>query len=96
MRSNSFRCLQSPESLNASFLASNLTDASQSTFPALATATPVETYLVMFGMPKSWSYVGEVSKRNKENVVTNMANLSLNDDEEHGTVASGSNKRNGE
>jgi len=50
----------------------------------------------MFGMPKSWSYVGEVSKRNKENVVTNMANLSLNDDEEHGTVASGLNKRNGE
>jgi len=81
--------------LNASFLASNLTDASQSTFPALATATPVETYLVMFGMPKSWSYVGEVSKRNKENVVTSMANLSLNDDEEPGTVASGSNKRNG-
>jgi hypothetical protein len=82
--------------LNALSPESNLTDASQSAFPALATANPTKTYLVMFGMPNSWSYVGEVSKRNKENVATGMANLSLDDDERSGKLAGGSNNQNGE
>ena len=86
--------------LNALSPESNLTDASQSTFPALATANLTKMYLVMFGMPNSWSYydsyIGEVLKRNKENVVAGMANLSLNDDERSGKLAGGSKKQNGE
>ena len=82
--------------LNALSPESNLTDASQSAFPVLETANPTKTYLVMFGMPNSWSYVGEVLKRNKENVATGMANLSLDDDERSGKLAGGSNNQNGE
>jgi len=47
-------------------------------------------------MPPSWSYVVEVSKENKENVVTGMANLSITDDEGSKKLAGGSNKPNGE
>jgi hypothetical protein len=82
--------------LNALPPASNLTDASQSTFPALASLSPTELYLVMFGMPQSWSDVGQVSKGNKENVVTSMAKLSLNDDVGSGKLASGLKKPNSE
>jgi len=47
-------------------------------------------------MPPSWSYAVEVSKGNKENVVTGMANLSITDDEGSRKLAGGSNKPNGE
>ena len=69
--------------------------AGETTFPALTLKNPQDTYIVLFGMPSSWSYVG-VSKGNKENVVVGMANLSITDDEGSRKLAGGSNKPNGE
>ena len=66
----------------------------QATFPALSAKEPQETYVVLFGMPSSWPSV--VSKGNKENVVTGMAKLSIEDSEGNKKVASGSNKVKGE
>jgi hypothetical protein len=67
----------------------------KTTFPALTLKNQQESYIVLFGMPSSWSYVG-VSKGNKENVVAGMANLSITDDEVTGKLTGGSNKPNGE
>jgi len=67
----------------------------EATFRALTAKEPQETYVVLFGMPSSWSSAG-VSKGNKENVVTGMANLSIEDSEGNKKVASGSNKVKGE
>jgi hypothetical protein len=78
--------------LNALPPALNLTNTSQSTFPALASMSPTELYLVMFGMLQLWSYVGQVLKGNKENVVTIMVKLSLNDDVGSGKLGSGPKK----
>ena len=66
----------------------------EATFPALTAKDPQETYIVLFGMPSSWSSV--VSKRDKENVVTGMSNLSIEDSKGNKKVAGGSNKLKGE
>jgi hypothetical protein len=50
----------------------------------------------MFGMLQLWSFIGQVSKGNKENVVTCMVKLSLNDDVGSGKFTGGSKKTNGE
>jgi len=75
-------------------LESDLNDPTEATFPALAPKSQTETYIVMFGVPPSWSCVDEVSKGNKENVVTRMANLSITDDEGSRKLTDGSNKPN--
>ena len=67
----------------------------ETTFPTLTLKNPQESYIVLFGMPSSWSYVG-VSKGNKENVVTGMADLSIADDEGSRKLTGGPNKPNGE
>ena len=64
------------------------------TFRDLATK-PEEPYIVLLGMPSSWSYAG-ISKGNKENVVAAMANLSIEDNETNTKGTGGSNKPKGE
>jgi len=64
----------------------------ETTFSALTPKNP-QDYIVLFGMPSSWSYIG-VSKGNKENVVAGMANLSITDDEGSRNLSGGSNKPN--
>jgi hypothetical protein len=51
---------------------------------------------VAFGMPNQWSYVGGLSKQNKENVVTGMANLSMNENQGREKLAGSMHKPNGE
>jgi hypothetical protein len=62
----------------------------------LATASSKETYLVAFWMPNQWSYVGELSKQNKENLVTGMTNLLINENQGRGKLAGSLQKLNGE
>jgi hypothetical protein len=65
------------------------------TFPTLTLKDNLqETYIILFGMPSSWSYVG-VLKGNKENVVVGMANLLITDDNSR-KLTGGSNKPNSE
>jgi len=66
--------------LISSLSESHSDDTRQSTFAALTTPSQPERYLVMFGMQKPWSCIGELSERNKENVVMGMANLTIKDD----------------
>jgi hypothetical protein len=68
--------------------------AGDPTFPNLTPKRPKETYIVFFRMPEKWSY--GLSKGNKENEVTGMANLSITDDEGSKKLTDGSNKPNGE
>lgn len=49
-----------------------------------------------FGMPNQWSYVGELSKQNKENVVTGIANLLINENQGREKLAGSLHKPNGE
>jgi hypothetical protein len=65
-------------------------------FSALTPKSPVGTSTILFGTLSSWSYFGEVSKQNKENVVMGMANLSITNDEGSGKLTSGSNEPEGE
>ena len=65
----------------------------ETTFSALTLKNLQEVYIILFGMPPSWLYVG-VSKGNKENVVTGMANLSITDDKQSRKLTGGS--KNGE
>jgi hypothetical protein len=65
------------------------------TFRDLAVKKPQETYIVLLGMPSSWSYTG-ISKGNKENVVTALANLSIEDSESNIKLTSSPNKPKGE
>jgi hypothetical protein len=67
----------------------------ETTFSTLSLQNPQETYIVLYAMPPSWSYLG-LSKGNKENVVAGMANLSITDDEGGKKLTGGSNKPNGE
>jgi hypothetical protein len=73
-----------------------LTDPTNSTLDSLATASSTETYLVAFMMPNQWAYVGELSKQNKENLVTGMTNLSINENQGRGKLAASLHKLNGE
>jgi hypothetical protein len=68
----------------------------ETTFSTLSLQNPQETYIVLYAMPPSWSYLG-LSKGNKENVVVaGMANLSITDNEGSKKLTGGSNKPNGE
>lgn len=68
------------------------------TLSTLTLKNPQVEYIVLFGMPSSWSFSG-FPIGNKENVVAGMANLSITDDEGSKKIknqAGGSNKPNGE
>jgi hypothetical protein len=59
---------------------SGLVQPATTSFSAFSPKNPTYTYFIPFGMPSSWSYAVEVSKGNKENGVTGLANLSITDD----------------
>jgi hypothetical protein len=75
----------------------DLVNPAETTLSALTLKNPQVEYIVLFGMPSSWSFAG-FPIGNKENVVAGMANLSITDDEGSKKLnqAGGSNKPNGE
>jgi hypothetical protein len=77
------------------FSESHLNNPTKMTFPSLTPKIPTETSIILFGMLASWSYVVDVSKGNKENVVMRMANLLITDEEGSRRLTGGSNKPNG-
>jgi hypothetical protein len=60
----------------------------ETTFPTMTLENPAGSYIIMFGMPSSWSHI---ASSNKENVVAGMANLSMTDDGGSRKLAGGSN-----
>ena len=70
----------------------NPEESPETTLPTLTLKNPQGEYIVLFGMPSSWSYRFPIG--NKENVVAGMANLSITDDEGSKKLnqAGGSNK----
>jgi hypothetical protein len=75
----------------------DLVNPAETTLSALTLKNPQVEYIVLFGMPSSWSFSG-FPIGNKENVVAGMANLSITNDEGSKKLnqAGGSNKPNGE
>ncbi|KAF5386088.1 hypothetical protein D9615_002185 [Tricholomella constricta] len=65
---------------------SSSNDARESTFAALTTPHQTKRFLVVLEMEQPWSCIGELSKRNKENLATGMANLTIKDDEGSGKL----------